>query len=387
MGVGTYALTSLENAKVYIGDIASRNGLWIFCSQSDADSATVEITDTTIILIITGGTQAGTNTLTFADADKNTLTELVTAINALTGWTAGRIYHGSADSTDLVITGALSCLGKANKQTLKIEDNYFLEQLIDRATDFLERYCNRKLRSRTYTREIYYGSGYTELILDQYPVTRVIRVSEGRTNAFSIKNTSTDANFATVEVTSSALRAVVDGGTNEDDTPFTLSEYGTIDALITAIEALDKGWSCTAIATDTDSRDASELLIRPSMFVNSNTSAYIEIVNDDLTDYRLLNPSEDRNYGVLKRPSAWSEDTEYFIDYVAGFSSTPEALEDACVRLVALRYGQSQRAGSEDLESEKLGDYQYKKFNMADFKEAIPLDLKAEVDLFKKYVI
>ena len=388
------SLTDLDEIKSFLGEEVQKDGIWIYCSQGDATAATVEITDTTMILIITGGVQAGTNTMTFADADKDTVAELITAINALTGWKSGRLCHSSAASTDLVITGAISCLDSDNEITLKIIDNYLLAELINQASDLINRYCNRLLKTTAYTREIYYGAGFSKLLLEQYPVTRVTRLSVGRANSFSIKNTSTDANFCTVEITATTIRLIVDGGANDDDTAFTLADYShegasgdCIDDLITAINALAKGWSIAAMATDTDSRDASELLIRPSMSVDTTLSAYCETVDSDLTDYKLLNPSEARNEGILYRGGGFMPGQEYFIDFTAGYTTIPYALEMACIELVAYKYGQSKRAGSEDLKSESFGegaDYKYTKFNLADIKNILPASLLAELDLFKK---
>jgi len=71
------SLTDLDEIKAFLGEDVQKDGLWIYCSQGDATAATVEITDTTIVLIITGGVQAGTNTLTFADADKDSTSSMV----------------------------------------------------------------------------------------------------------------------------------------------------------------------------------------------------------------------------------------------------------------------------------------------------------------------
>lgn len=455
----TISLTTVDEVLAFLGENANRDALWIYWSSSGATAATVEVTNTTLVLIITvgtahravttnvatigtsaahglvvgssvvisgmsdaayngtftvtvvpdtthfsfalvhadevetvdaGGTVIGTNTLTFADADKDIISELITAINALTGWESGRIYHGSAASTDLIITGALDADGEENEQILKIQDRYLIERLIDRASDLINRYCNRILKSTDYTREIYYGEGYDRLILEQYPVTRVTRLSVGRANSFSILNTSTDANFCTVEVTATQIRLIVDGGTNDDDMAITLSSHATIDSLIAAIHALAKGWICTILATDTGTRDASELLIRPSMFVDDAKQAYCETVDDDITDYKLLKPTEARNEGILEKDGVFTSGYEYFCTYTAGYTTIPYALEQFCIFLVSYVYAKSKRALSEGLKSETFGegaDYKYEKISMADFEKAkalMPLEIQNGVDLFKK---
>ena len=373
MSLDAYALVTIDDVKGYLGSLPSRDGLWVYCSQAGATTATVEVTPTTMILVITG-TGAGTNTLTFADANKNTVAELVTAINALTGWKAGAIYDGNADSTDLVITAAISCLGAAQELTLKIEDNYLIERLIDRATYFLERYCHRKFMSRAYSREVYYGSGHGNLILDQYPATTISRVSIGRTNAFSVTNT-TATNHATVEITSSALKYSADGAAA---TSLTLASYATINLLIAALN-LVAGWTATLLSSTHGTRKATDLLIRPGMYCKSPTSAWCEIPNDELTDYYLISPSEDRNYGILYCPGGWVRGQEYFVDYTAGYTTIPYALEEACILLVAYRYHQKDQ--DQAMKSESLGDYSY---SLRDMTGAVPQDLKAEIDLYRK---
>jgi len=382
MAVGTYALTSTDEVFAFLGSDAQRDAFWVYYSGANA-TATVQVKENSIDFV-----DSGTTTRDLTSASYDTLAELVADINNnISGWEAGLIYHGSALSVDLVTTGALDAKGLANEQTLQIKDIYLIERLADRATDFIERWCNRKLVSRDYTAELYWGNGHCKLILDQYPVTRVMRLRRGRSNSFSIVNSSTDADFCTVEVTSTTIRLIVDGGTNADDTALTLSTYTSIDALITAIHALAKGWTCTTLATDTSYRDASELLERPSMAVTATVSAYIEVVDEDITDYKLMSYDADRNEGIIKKATVFQEGTEYFVNYTGGFTTTPAALEEACIRLVAYRYGQSKRADSGDLKKEQLGDYSYEKFGLAEFKGALPPDLIAEIELFKKVVI
>lgn len=379
------SLTTVDEVLAYLGEDSKRDALWIHFVGT-AGTTTVEVNENSLVLV---DPDNGTTTfdITVATGTYDTLTKLVAGINAVAGWECGLIYAGAANSVDLLVTGALDAEGEENEQILKIQDRYLIEQLINRASDLINRYCDRILKSTTYTREIYYGSGHNKLLLEQYPATRVTRLSVGRTNSFSILNTSLDANFCTVEITATTIRLIVDGGVNADDTALTLSAYATIDALIAAIVALGKGWSCTTLATDTGTRDASELLIRPAMFVDNAKQAYCETVDDDITDYRLLKPIEARNEGILQKPGVFMSNTEYFVNYVAGYTTIPYALEQACIELVAYKYGQSKRAGDEGIKSESFGegaDYKYEKFNLADLKNILPTYLLEEINLFKK---
>ena len=384
MSVSAYALTSVDEVFAYIGSDAQRDAFWVYFSGTSGTN-TIQINDNSVVLV---DADNGTTTIDITNASYDTLTELVAAINAVAGWNAGLIYHGSATSTDLITTGALDAEGQAKEQTIKIKDVYLIERLIDRATDAIERYLNRKIKTRDYSREPYFGRSGDKLLLDQYPVTRAIRLSRGRENAFSILNTSTDATYCTVEVTSSVIRLIVKDGTNDDDTSLTLSGYTSIDALITAIEALGKGWDCTALATDTSTRDADELLPRPSMNVTTTKSAYVETPDEDLADYKLLKyGDEDRNEGMIYYSPGFSPNTEYFIDYTAGFTTIPESLAHACIKLAAKRYAESKTDPT--MRSETMGDYKYERFSLLDLDkvfEGMP-GLKTEIDVFKKRII
>lgn len=389
MGVGEYSLVSLADAKSAIGSVPRADGIWIYCSASGATAATVQVTDTTIVLVITGGSSAGTNTISLTAAATDTIAELITAINALTGWTAGAIYNGSASSTDLVVTGALSCVGAANELTLKIEDNYRIEKLVDRASDFIERSFGRKFKTRTYDRERYSGVSGSLLILDQYPVTRIGRVSVGRINAFSVTNT-TATNFATVEVTSSKVRLNADGVV----TDLTISSSATINALITAINAVS-GWSATLMETSLGTRAAfytsldgttkvPEPLPLAAAYCKSPNVAYVEVPNIDMTDVVLKGgDSEDRNPGLLYSPGGWPYGQDsIFVDYVAGFSVAPAALEDLCLALVKLKYDRGKKDLS--IKSESIGGvYSY---SAGDIKQ-VSADILEEASFFKKLVL
>jgi YD repeat-containing protein len=95
----------------------------------DSTEATVRVTDNQLILETTGGTNPGTDSLTFSDADKDTLTELVTAINALSrSWTATLVAAGSTSSTSLLAAPGQNAHGLANIRTLYAPGEPLTEQ-------------------------------------------------------------------------------------------------------------------------------------------------------------------------------------------------------------------------------------------------------------------
>jgi hypothetical protein len=290
-----------------------------------------------------------------------------------------------------VNTYALTTLAQA-KCDLDITDETHdpvLEKLIDRASDIIERWAGRKFKTRTYDREVYSGVSGTRLILDQYPVTRIGRVSVGRVNAFSVTNTSA-LNFATLEITSTKVRLNADGTVTDK----TISSSATINALIAVINTVT-GWTATLLETSVGARAAfytsldgttkvPELLPLAAAYCKSPNVAYAEVPNIDMTDVVLEGgDSEDRSLGMLYSPSGWNygRDNAY-VDYVAGYSTIPPALEDMCLALIKQKY--DARTKDANLQSETIGGvYSY---TVSAIKR-VSADILEEASYFRKLVL
>jgi hypothetical protein len=432
------SLTTLDNVLAEIGDEAAKDGIWVYWSSTGASAATIEVTDTTLILKVTvgtvhravttnvatigtsaahglivgstvvisgmgdaayngtftvtvvpdtvhfkfalthadetetadaGGTVIGSNILTFSDADKNTVSELITAINVLTGWKAGRVYHPDADSTDLIVCGPLSCIGSANQITLKIKDNYFIEELINRASDFLNKFCYRTLKSTVYTLERYTATG-DKLFIKNYPITEIKQISYGKIDALRIKYTSMTAYNAYARVKTTGIILTVDGTSQAEKT---FAANTTLSAMATAITGA--GWTAAVASSDYNSWPSSLLFEKRNVFA-LNEYSYLQVPEDPLDDYE-----EDLENGIIYLPYGFSERfKDVFISYTAGYSTIPYALEDACKRLVKLKY--DMRTKDSALASEKIGSvYAY---TLRDLEDGLPKDLLEEVGLFKR---
>lgn len=380
MAVDTYALTSVDSVKSYIGSDINRDALKIYYSGA-ASSAYVQIDNNTLVLTHNYGTDAS---IDLTNVSYDTLSELVAYINAsVANWEATRLYHGSASSADLLETGELGALGSSNEQTLKIEDNYLIERLVDRATDLIERYCNRKLKSRAYTKEIYDGNGFNKFILEQYPVTELTRLGMGRTNAFSVQHT-TATTAAFFEITQTVVKLQTD---DNAATSLTIDDYATINALITAIEA-NAGWDCTLLNSSCGSYDPKLVLLpRPRMYCLTPSLAYAEMVDDFLTEYHLeAGPDADRNQGIVYYPGVFINGHQnIFVWYTAGYTTVPYSLEMACIELVKWKHDRSKKDFS--LRSEKIGNvYSYENFGIGDFEAFMGIhpEIRAELDLFRR---
>lgn len=394
MSVSAYCLTTSANAQMAAGNTGQVPAFWIYSpSITGVTSATVEITATGVSLVLAGGTSAGTDTITFAA--QTTLTALIAAINALVKpvgtltWKAGLLYYGASPSANLPMTGAVACNGTANQIDVMTGTAYLTDLLADRATDIIERAFARKFVSRTYDRQIYSGLSSNRLILDQYPVTRIGRVSVGRTNAFSVTNTAA-TNFATLEITSTKVRLNADGTVTDK----TIASSATINALIAVINTVT-GWSASLLDTSVGTRAAfytsldgttkvSELLPLTAAYCKSPNVAYAEVPDNDITDAVLQGGSdEDRNPGILYSPSGWGYGTDsIFCDYVAGYTTTPAALEDLCLALVKAKYDAGKKDAS--VKSESIGGV-YSVTN-ATLKE-VSADIMEEASYFRKLIL
>jgi hypothetical protein len=226
--------------------------------------------------------------------------------------------------------------------------------LIDIATGIIERNTHRLLKSREYAREVYNGTGGSRLYLKQWPVSQVRRVSIGRTSAFSIKNTTAKTR-AEVEVTATSILLRADGATSPTEIKFT--DYATITLLVAKIETY-AGWDCGLLVSDYGALASTECLRRPAMACKDPDLAYVEMPDEDMTDYYLENPDEDRNAGMLFSPSGFESGVQnIFVDYTAGFATIPNDLEGACLILAKLLYDQAKKDLA--VQSETLGDYSY----------------------------
>lgn len=177
-----YALTTLESVKRFMrkqDEDLLVPALILYNGSTDATAAIYQITATGLKLKVTGGANAHDTTLTFADADKDTLTELVVAINALAkGWVVKLLVNGAQASADLSweLTDEVACLLYANRKTIMIPDNTGLEDLINAATDFMELFCKRRFLKTTYTAELYDGNGTMMLFLRNFPIITVATI-------------------------------------------------------------------------------------------------------------------------------------------------------------------------------------------------------------------
>ncbi|MAH51233.1 hypothetical protein CMI37_35780 [Candidatus Pacearchaeota archaeon] len=346
MAVGTYALTSLAKAKAYLrlyGNQPLESAMSVI-HTGDGTAATVEVTSTSVVLVQTGGTGAGTDTILFsADA---TLTEMVDAINALTRSYRAVLYGNSAAATtDMEITAATSCLSA--EVTLKYTNNYLIEQIIDAATAEIENICGRQFKSRDYTEE-YDGQGGQYHYPDNWPVSKVSRLSVGRLNTLGVWCNSGTATYADVRSDGTNLTLTYDDSSGTTTANIAYSTYTTITALAAQINATAGGWA--ALGLGYGDYLTADILDLPASY-SLNEYAYLQQPYQSVSGWRW-----DADKGRLWIPSGFSAGTQnIWIEYTGGYSTIPADVEAACLDLVRWMYNATSRDPA--LQSEKLGDY------------------------------
>lgn len=145
--------------------IGRTDALYIECTATDASRAYARMNyDDTLDLTITGGTSAGTTSLTLSDAANDTLTELIAVIGATSGWDATLLYVADAAglhvSADLVPTIGLECLSPA-RATFQIPDAAVSEIEMDRDMGLL-RFMSAVSTGSRYIR-VEYTAGYAAI--------------------------------------------------------------------------------------------------------------------------------------------------------------------------------------------------------------------------------
>jgi len=111
------------------------------------------------------------------------------------------------------------------------EEDDSQDELLGFIHDGVEGYAKdalkRELESTSYS-EIYDGSGTTELILNEYPVTALAKVSISFADVIKIRNTSEDVDNAYVTVDSDSLTLVISGGANDGSDDITFANEATM---------------------------------------------------------------------------------------------------------------------------------------------------------------
>lgn len=204
--------------------------------------------------------------------------------------------------------------------------------------------------SAAYVHERISGNGSRYLRLRNWPVTVLSSVAISTRAVIQIRNTSSDATRAIVDVdvADQELRLSVVGGVNagvSSAIDLTAAGSDTIAELISTINALGKGWD--ALIDDNRFEDmlSIELLevkgLQLADIEDTGSPPYEDLLAPD----PLIQIDVNEDTGSMYRPSGWpSGNRNVIVSYTGGFATIPGDLKGAVLRLVKLVYDRIQES-------------------------------------------
>jgi len=227
---------------------------------------------------------------------------------------------------------ALSTLANANRflgLTADGGDNdNYVELLVNRASEIIEGYCDRKFKVRLYAKERHNGTGQKIVYFDNPPVTSV-----------NLDELAWDSTAKTV--TRDDGGSFIDDGFSTGNAKILVQNSDDNSGLLTltAVNATYLTFS-DSITTDSEDNDVTISEVR-SLWV---TDDEVDEDNFDVLEDHIYYPSGfSKGHGNIK------------LTYYGGYKTIPDDLEQACLEAVKVLYEGNQNIGN--IQSEKLGDH------------------------------
>jgi hypothetical protein len=245
-----------------------------------------------------------------------------------------------------------------------------LGTLITAISDAIEKYCRRRFVTASFD-ELYDGTGDRRMLLRQYPIQSVQSVRYRPVTVLKITNTLAANVQARVSVLSTGLQLVsVNAGVKTTVTAgLTFAANPTLSALATAVTGVGNGWSGQYVgdATNYGSWPSADLYVPASYgdtlegsgvlqsqgALQSVAGSFAEL---KLHTYELAGYQWDAR-GWLLRAIPYTDPellhpedlifpvgiNNFRVQYTAGYTTVPEAVQEACARWVAYSYYLTQR--------------------------------------------
>ncbi len=263
-----------------------------------------------------------------------------------------------------------------NLQGVSSQDS-LLGVLITAYSEAIEKYCRRRFVTWSYD-ELYNGDGDRRLILRQYPLQSVQSVRYRPVTVAKITNTNTTTyQQARVAVTSTGLQltTMASGVSATITSGLTWTGNPTLNALMNAVSALGNGWSGQIVgdaAQQTGQSGDYGLWPSADLYVPNSYGDPLEgsgvlqsqgamnarglFAELKMHTYELSGFQWDAR-GWLLRAIPYSDPelmhpedlvfpvgvNNFRVQYTAGYSTMPEAVQEACARWVAYGYFLTQR--------------------------------------------
>jgi hypothetical protein len=260
----------------------------------------------------------------------------------------------------------LITLARAKQNIPSITDSSqdaLLTALITAVSDAVEKWCRRYFLSRAFD-ELYDGTGDRRLLLRQYPVQQVTSVRYRPVTVLKVINSAAGTNQqARVAVTSTGLSLQVVASGVSTTTALAFATYPTLLALANAVTALGNGWSAQVVGDNSGDYGLwpSADLYVPTSYGDGVQSQgaltargqYAEI---KLHTYELAGYQWDAR-GWLLRAIPYTDPellhpedlifpvgiNNFRVQYTSGYTTVPEAVQEACAEWVSELYWLTQR--------------------------------------------
>jgi hypothetical protein len=262
-----------------------------------------------------------------------------------------------------VATNSLTTLTslKAYLGVTTTTDDALMESLIDRASDYIQRYCARNFVSQRYY-EWHDTYGADRIALKQNPIEHVRFVGVGYDNAVSVQSTISSDISVTIGVDSDHVhlhRINSSGVETSSETVFVT--YPSTNLLAAAISGVT-GFSASAV------------LNLPTKYLRKIAGAdlkqktiYLQAPTDSLTDYMV-----DDARGIIYGPTL-TQYRSFFVDYEGGYATVPFDLQQSTIEMASRLLNSRKRDPS--LQSESLGGYSYSLRSVSDLDSSTKLVL------------
>ena len=324
--------------------------------------------------------------LTVTDVGEQTNTDTVVYVWVRAGvsghtYTITCIIKSDADS-ELELDGLLPVLAKPIASLiitdteclnfLDVEEDEVVLTIRDAVEDAVSSYCRRNFISTSYKKK-YDGTGTPKLLLDDYPVTALTRLSLNYIDVINIKNTSS-AYHASVGVNSTGI-ILTQESTNNSTVLFVT--YTTLTAVVTAINLIS-GWSAQLASSSYGSYPSSILREKFGIYCGQNTWALLSIPDQGEYNFEV-----DSGSGIVTLQYNFPVGTKnIYVEYIAGYTSAtmPEDLKTA-VKIWSQVLYRKQQENSFGLTSYGLGG----------ISQSLISEMPKEVELilsnYKRYII
>jgi len=325
-------LTDLDDVPTF-SNLAGTLGIWRVSDAEEIAAATTALTKTA----------TGTYTYSFTESPNN----------YTYGYWIKWVYDGNTEYAEHTKRGSSAAITtrakyKAYAGITATTDDSLIDDLVNRATNAIEQYCDVNFTYDTY-RERYDGDGSTDLLLKQFPIGEIKLLSTGLTDAIRITNTSSDAYHAYIRVTPTTMVLNIQGGANDGSDSLTLTDY-TLTTLVTAINALGKSWAATLQLSTYGVWNAEEILECSGVECRDNYG-YVQCPYEPETDFKIY-----EKQGRVHLPVGFSSGHQNVtVRYAAGYSVMPDDLIQICLDLVNVYY--KSRKTDSTVRAEKLGDH------------------------------